>query len=89
MTTSFDLDIISHINSEFSVLHDLGVGPQAGFVIEDEAVEWSAYLPSEELVKLVKVKTCCVVRLVSFRSTYLGLSSGCPQGATSGAGVAT
>ena len=60
---SFDLDIISHINSEFSILHDLGVGPQAGFVIEDETVEWSTYLPSEEdLVKLVKVKTAVWLR---------------------------
>ena len=60
---SFDPDIITHINSEFSILHDLGVGPQAGFVIEDDVVEWVEYLPDEEdLVKLGKVKTCVWLR---------------------------
>jgi hypothetical protein len=61
--TSFDLDIITHINTAFSVLHDLGVGPQAGFIIEDEIEEWSAYLPDpEDLVELNKVKTCIWLR---------------------------
>jgi len=60
---SFDLDIITHINSAFSVLHDLGVGPQAGFIIEDDLVEWSEYLPGEEdLVELYKVKTAVWLR---------------------------
>ena len=60
---SFDLDIITHINSEFSILHDLGVGPQAGFIIEDDVVEWSEYLPDEEdLVILNKVKAAVWLR---------------------------
>ena len=62
---SFDLDIITHINSAFSVLHDLGVGPLNGFVIEDETAEWSAYLPNdteEDLVKLGKVKAIVWLR---------------------------
>jgi hypothetical protein len=41
---SFDLDVMTHINSEFSVLHDLGVGPTDGFAIADEYVTWEAYL---------------------------------------------
>jgi hypothetical protein len=59
--TSFDLDIITHINSEFSTLTDLGVGPEAGFVIEDEYVEWESYLPDDQ-VKLSKVKACVYLR---------------------------
>src|SRR3954454_21041435 len=59
--TSFDLDIITHINTEFSTLTDLGVGPEAGFVIEDESAEWDSYLP-DDLVKLSKVKTCVYLR---------------------------
>lgn len=56
--TSFDLDILTHINSAFSTLTDLGVGPPAGFVIEDSNPAWSAFLPSsEDLVTLSKVKT--------------------------------
>jgi len=68
--TSFDLDIITHINAEFSILTDIGVGPVGGFVIEDEAAEWDTYfegLPEdpndpENKVKLSKVKTCVYLR---------------------------
>lgn len=53
---SFDLDIITHINSAFSTLTDLGVGPEEGFVIEDEYVDWEAYQVNDP-VKLSKIKT--------------------------------
>src|SRR3954451_20929891 len=59
--TSFDLDIITHINSAFSVLHDLGVGPELGFVIEDEYVNWGAYLVNDP-IKLSKIKTRVYLR---------------------------
>jgi hypothetical protein len=59
--TSFDLDIITHINSEFSTLTDLGVGPDEGFVIEDETAEWESYIPDDR-VQLSKVKTCIYLR---------------------------
>jgi hypothetical protein len=59
--SSFDLDIISYINSAFSVLHDLGVGPEDGFVIEDEAAEWDEFLADDQ-VKLGKVKTSVWLR---------------------------
>jgi hypothetical protein len=39
--TDFDLDIITHINSTFSTLEQLGVGPNGGFSIEDEEATWS------------------------------------------------
>jgi hypothetical protein len=61
---SFDLDIITHINSAFSTLNDLGVGPPMGFAIEDDTTEWAAYLPDEEdAVKLAKVKTVVYLRV--------------------------
>lgn len=41
---SFDLDIIMRINSAFSDLNDLGVGPDDGFEIEDDTTEWADYL---------------------------------------------
>ena len=34
---SFDLDVITHINSAFSVLTDLGIGPDTGFAIADDS----------------------------------------------------
>lgn len=42
--TSFDPDIIMHINTVFSVLNQLGVGPTAGFMIEDATPTWDDFL---------------------------------------------
>jgi hypothetical protein len=58
---SFDLDIITHINAEFSTLTDLGVGPEGGFIIEDETAEWESYLDDDQ-IKLSKVKACVWLR---------------------------
>lgn len=41
--TAFDLDIITHINSVFSTLNQLGVGPLEGFMIEDNTTTWDAF----------------------------------------------
>jgi hypothetical protein len=41
--TVFDLDIITHINTAFSTLTQLGVGPAAGFMIEDETAVWDDF----------------------------------------------
>lgn len=57
---SFDLDIITHINSAFSTLHDMGVGPEEGFAIEDEDPEWGEFL--DDTIKLSKVKTVVFLR---------------------------
>lgn len=61
--TSFDVDLIMHINAEFSILTDLGIGPDEGFAIEDESPEWSDFLdPDEEQVMLSKVKSAVILR---------------------------
>jgi hypothetical protein len=55
---SFDLDIMTHINSAFSTLQDLGVGPEEGFTIEDADPEWTDFLPDEEdKMQLSRVRT--------------------------------
>lgn len=41
--TAFDLDIIIHINTVFSILNGLGIGPDSGFSIGDNTVTWDAY----------------------------------------------
>lgn len=41
--TSFDHDLIAHINSVFSILFELGVGPPTGFQIEDKSDQWSDF----------------------------------------------
>jgi hypothetical protein len=46
----FDLDIITHINSAFSVLCQMGVGPEDGFYIEDETAVWGDFnVPGNQL----------------------------------------
>ena len=53
--TQFDADIIMHINSVFLNLNQLGVGPEAGFAIENDSAEWSDFI--KDNVKLNAVKT--------------------------------
>ena len=43
--TSFDVDILMHINTTFATLQSLGVGPTEGFYIEGHGDEWEDYLP--------------------------------------------
>ena len=40
----FDIDIITHINSTFSILAQLGVGPDKGFSVHDKTEKWSDYM---------------------------------------------
>ena len=42
--TVFDLDIITHINTAFSTLAQLGVGPADGFMIDDATYLWEDFL---------------------------------------------
>lgn len=44
LDTSFDPDIIMHVNTVFSVLNQLGIGPVAGFMIEDSTLTWDDFL---------------------------------------------
>ncbi len=52
--TVFDLDIITHINSAFSTLAQLGVGPSVGFMIEDERAVWTDFIVDDAQYNSVK-----------------------------------
>ncbi len=52
--TSFDLDIITHINTAFSILTQMGVGPAAGFMIEDNDSEWDEFIGDDDRYHSVK-----------------------------------
>lgn len=55
--TVFDPDIIMSVNSVFTILQQLGVGPDGGFSISDVTATWSDYFgDSEEVVKAEAVK---------------------------------
>ena len=51
--TAFDDDILININSVFSTLTQLGIGPSDGFMIEDATPTWDDYItagvPDNEL----------------------------------------
>ena len=51
----FDEDIITHINSVFLNLTQLGVGPEEGFMIEDDTAVWEDFIVDS--IKLQAVKT--------------------------------
>ena len=38
--TPFDLDVTTHINTAFSVIDQLGIGPDNGIFISDDGDEW-------------------------------------------------
>lgn len=59
--TAFDVDIITHINSVFNTLNDLGIGPAEGFMIEDATANWSDFLGTD--VNLNSVKTYMYLRV--------------------------
>lgn len=61
--THFDNDIIMHINSAFNTLHQLGVGPEKGFYIEDESTTWDEYLKKPGLLQSVKYFVYLKVKL--------------------------
>lgn len=50
----FDLDIITHINTAFSTLTQLGVGPPGGFMIESNEEVWDDFIDSDLQYNSVK-----------------------------------
>lgn len=46
----FDSDIIIHINSVFSVLQQLGVGPAEGFSIASEEETWDNFIGNNKQI---------------------------------------
>lgn len=61
--TTFDLDIIIHINSVFATLQQIGVGPEEGFMIEDDSAEWDDYLEGDNGLNNVKTYMFLKVKL--------------------------
>lgn len=50
----FDADIIIHINSVFSILTQLGVGPSNGFSIKDKEAKWDDFIGEDNKIEMVK-----------------------------------
>jgi hypothetical protein len=61
---AFDLDIIMHINSALGTLNDLGIGPAAGYEIEDDEATWEAFLLGDARLNPAKTYVYLKVRLI-------------------------
>ena len=55
--TVFDLDIITHINTAFSTLTQLGVGPTTGFMIEDNTAVWADFIEDDTDLQWNSIKS--------------------------------
>lgn len=60
----FDLDILTHINSVFATLHQLGLGPADGFSVEDAASTWDELLGEDSRLNSIKTYVYLRVRLL-------------------------
>ena len=62
--THFDNDIIMHINSVLMVLTQLGVGPEEGFMIEDDSNTWDEFIGESTQLQAVKSYVYLKVKLL-------------------------
>jgi len=60
----FDVDVTLHINSVFSTLQQLGIGPAEGFAIEDDTATWDDFLDGSLPFNAVKTYVCLRVKLL-------------------------
>ena len=60
----FDGELMIHINSVFAVLNQLGVGPNAGFVITDKSFVWKDFFNDDKTLEFVKTFVYLKVRLL-------------------------
>ena len=62
--TEFDEDIITHINSVFLNLTQLGVGPEEGFMIKDDTAVWEDFINDGIQLQAVKTYVYLKVKLL-------------------------
>lgn len=60
----FDTDLLVHINACFSILNQLGVGPESGFVVTDETQNWSSYVADNRTLNMVKTYVTLKVKKI-------------------------
>lgn len=52
---AFDQDILIHINTVFSILNHLGVGPKEPFILQNgEDKDWSEFIHDKTKIEMVK-----------------------------------
>lgn len=77
--THYDTDIIIHINTVFSILNHLGVGPSAGFSIADSTAKWSDFISDNKYIEMVKTYVYLKVKLIFDPSASSAVTSSMTQ----------
>ena len=72
--THFDADIITHINSVFADLAQMGVGPSSGFTIWDSSAIWDDFILDSMLLQSVKSYMYLRVKML-FDANSMGSST--------------
>ena len=62
--TQFDADILMHINTVFLNLNQLGVGPEEGFLLENETDTWEDFIGDSNQLQAVKTYVYLKVKLL-------------------------
>jgi hypothetical protein len=61
---AFDLDVMMHINTVFTGLSALGIGPVGGFMITDNTATWDSYVGTDLDLNSVKTYIAMRVRMI-------------------------
>lgn len=59
----FDQALVDYINTSLATLHQLGIGPENGFRVNDANDRWSDFVPDEPMYEIVKAYVSQKVRL--------------------------
>ena len=62
--TAFDNEMIMHINSVLADLHQIGIGPTAGFQITDNTATWNDFYGGDKTHNNIQTYVCQRVRLM-------------------------
>lgn len=62
--STFDLDIITHINSALSIVRQVGVGPEDGLFIDSDSATWSDLGLPDDQTSLVRTYVYLNVRML-------------------------
>lgn len=61
---NFDMDLILHINSVFTILTQIGVGPKEGYSITDKTATWADFLGDDPRLNTAVSFTYLKVKLL-------------------------
>lgn len=62
--TEFDIDITMHINTVFAALHQMGIGPESQFFIEDAESTWDEFIEDNDERVMVETYVWLKVKLL-------------------------